>query len=706
MGASAGRVLLIPKGDWNANTTYTGLDWVRHNGAAWVCKNTCTNIEPTPANTNYWQLISKDGNSVTADTAMSDSSTNAVQNKVIKSYVDNSIAGISDMTGATATQNGAHGFVPAPQAGDEKKVLLGDGTWGAIDDKFSFSDHDTATSDTSFTDAEDGNMLVTDWTKNLLNPTLETVTQNGVTCTRNVDANGKPDGTYTLNGTATKEVIFNFLSSGIGKSLYKNTVGKTLKFLNGGAINPPVGRFILNLRDGNKWWPNEQRNNSIFTVSEGYAETVVDLHIYKDQTVTDLIVKPMLTMDLEATIDDFVPYSGYDIKTCGKNLVGIPDTINKPTINSVDGTITFGAYTETRTIDSYLRLYSKINLGNIERFRIIVESEGVTLNSNSTYVMCKTGSFTVFSTGRGDNRYVSDVLTSSSYGGTIDEITVVVTKNYLYPGGTYKVAIYDADSDYSDIEPYKDGGTVHIDPSTQFPLLGLKSFDGETNIISPGNVKCVYPTNESGKGVLDSLYNKDKMLTEQKESLSVIGKCKNLLNPTLQTTTQNGITCTRNVDAHGKPDGTYTLNGTASNVSSFTFYSTLQSGKYKAVGCPSDGNLSTYTIQNKKTNNNGEILAEDSGNGAVFELSEETLVCSYIRIASGYSCDNLIFKPMLTTNLSATYDDFVPYTGEGETLTHDVAEIKNDLGGLSFSASGTTLTITDGTNTWTLEANS
>ena len=43
---------------------------------------------------------------------------------------------------------------------------------------------------------------------------------------------------------------------------------------------------------------------------------------------------------------------------------------------------------------------------------------------------------------------------------------------------------------------------------------------------------------------------------------------------------------------------------------------------------------------------------------------------------------------------------------DGETLASDVAEIKNDLGGLSFSASGTTLSITDGTNTWTLGANS
>ena len=155
MGASAGRVLLIPKGDWNANTTYTGLDWVRHNGASWVCKNTCTGIEPTEANTNNWQIIARDGDSVTADTAMSDSSTNAVQNKVVKSYVDNSITGISDMTGATAAQNGSHGFVPAPKIGDEKKALLGNGTWGKVDVIFTYStknEYDTAVANNEIPD--------------------------------------------------------------------------------------------------------------------------------------------------------------------------------------------------------------------------------------------------------------------------------------------------------------------------------------------------------------------------------------------------------------------------------------------------------------------------------------------------------------------------------------------------------------------------
>lgn len=39
---------------------------------------------------------------------------------------------IVDMTGATSSTAGAHGYVPAPAAGDEDKVLKGDGTWGTV----------------------------------------------------------------------------------------------------------------------------------------------------------------------------------------------------------------------------------------------------------------------------------------------------------------------------------------------------------------------------------------------------------------------------------------------------------------------------------------------------------------------------------------------------------------------------------------------
>ena len=158
MGASAGRVLLIPKGDWNAETTYTGLDWVRHNGAAWVCKNTCTNVEPTEENSDNWQIIARDGQSgsvINVDATMSDTSENPVQNKVIKKYVDDHSTDVADMIGATADQNGTHGLVPDPQIGDEKKALLGNGTWGKVDAIFTYrtkNEYDTAVANNEIPD--------------------------------------------------------------------------------------------------------------------------------------------------------------------------------------------------------------------------------------------------------------------------------------------------------------------------------------------------------------------------------------------------------------------------------------------------------------------------------------------------------------------------------------------------------------------------
>ena len=194
-----------------------------------------------------------------------------------------------------------------------------------------------------------------------------------------------------------------------------------------------------------------------------------------------------------------------------------------------------------------------------------------------------------------------------------------------------------------------------------------------------------------------------KMLADevsaQNESLSALGKCKNLLNPTLKTTTKNGVTCTAN------GDGTYTLNGTATDNVFFDINKNIpinKGTKYKAV-CFKDEDY----IQDKIESS---VRRVDTANSYVFNngsfVSDSENCWLWFRIEKGVTVSNLVANPMITTNLNATYDDFVPYTGDGDTLASDVAEIKNDLGGLSFSASGTTLTITDGTHTWTLGANS
>ena len=185
-----------------------------------------------------------------------------------------------------------------------------------------------------------------------------------------------------------------------------------------------------------------------------------------------------------------------------------------------------------------------------------------------------------------------------------------------------------------------------------------------------------------------------KMLAEenarQNDSLSSLGKCKNLLNPTLQTTTQNGVTCTNN------GDGTYTLNGTAVSTTYFAVQKMLDFAKkttnkdYKLVGCPTGG-INKYDLRYEINNHIDNGGGKDMGEGVIIKNDKITstdinAASILIAITKGATLNNLVFKPMLTTNLDATYDDFVPYTGDGDTLTSDVAKINSDLSGKANSS--------------------
>ena len=57
---------------------------------------------------------------------------------------------VSDMTGATSSTAGTHGLVPAPAAGDNIKVLHGDGTWhGNVEELCTVSNIEETADDTS-----------------------------------------------------------------------------------------------------------------------------------------------------------------------------------------------------------------------------------------------------------------------------------------------------------------------------------------------------------------------------------------------------------------------------------------------------------------------------------------------------------------------------------------------------------------------------
>ena len=68
------------------------------------------------------------GGSITIDNALSDTSENPVQNKVINAAL-NEKASKDTMTGATSSADGTSGLVPAPASGEQGAYLRGDGTW-------------------------------------------------------------------------------------------------------------------------------------------------------------------------------------------------------------------------------------------------------------------------------------------------------------------------------------------------------------------------------------------------------------------------------------------------------------------------------------------------------------------------------------------------------------------------------------------------
>ena len=149
---------------------------------------------------------------------------------------------------------------------------------------------------------------------------------------------------------------------------------------------------------------------------------------------------------------------------------------------------------------------------------------------------------------------------------------------------------------------------------------------------------------------------------------------KNLLNATLQTTAVNGVTCTAN------GDGTYTLNGTATTITTFDIAQDVSCSSFRLVGCPVGGaHDASYELQ-ARTNN--LIYGYDTGDGKNIKADKNFFI--RIRINTGINCNNLLFKPMIVDASlypDATYDDFEPYHKQTVTLPYTLNAIPVSAGG-------------------------
>lgn len=53
--ANAGRILILPKGEYDENASYNMLDMVFHNGTTWLARKTVMGIEPSYMSKEFWQ---------------------------------------------------------------------------------------------------------------------------------------------------------------------------------------------------------------------------------------------------------------------------------------------------------------------------------------------------------------------------------------------------------------------------------------------------------------------------------------------------------------------------------------------------------------------------------------------------------------------------------------------------------------------------
>ena len=476
--AIAGRVAIVPKGDWSADATYKRLDAVTHNNTLYFAKKDVPAGTET-SNTEYWSK-SVVGGEATVDDTISSESTNPVQNKVVKAYVDKKASENVDFSTSTS------------------KLLNG---------------------------SIEAQLVLSNATRNLLNPTLQTTTQNGVTCTNN------GDGTYTLNGTASDDTYFYLSGIITNKNIINKCEGSKLV----GAPSGSSESFFLYAQfdrgqSTQRLYPDIGKGAKLNNI-KGCETLEIIIYVKSGKTVSNLTFKPMITTDLSATYDDFVPYSGYDIKTCGKNLL-IPNlqtvTTNGITCtNNGDGTYTFNG-TATGNVFFDINKNIAINKGTKYKAVCFKDEDYIPDKIRSSVRRVDTANAYVFNNGS----FVSD--TENCWLWIRIEKGVTVSNLVAKP-----MITTDLSATYDDFESYKDGGTVHIDSTTEFPLLGLKSFDGETNIISPGNVEVTYAKSDSGKTILDMSENKldkDNVVNNQTTTVEGFALDARQANPNVEGT--------------------------------------------------------------------------------------------------------------------------------------------------------------------------
>lgn len=255
------------------------------------------------------------------------------------------------------------------------------------------------------------------------------------------------------------------------------------------------GRWVTNVETLSKNdydWTNHSCNYII-----QYHKTTGDVH----GTVSNI----RIVTDAD---DPFVPYSGYDIKTIGKNLILYPYFYGSS--HNEQG-ITF-------TVDSNGVIHASGTATATAHYILFKNSLLPFLTVGNKYTMTlkvKNGNASVYlANAKNDNtdiaaiRYLSNGTKSTTFtftriDGATDTIGLYITSGTTLTDCKIQVQLEEGETATA-IEQYQTS-TTKITKDTEFPNFDLKSFDGATHIISPGNVQSFHADAPNGKYMLESI---------------------------------------------------------------------------------------------------------------------------------------------------------------------------------------------------------
>lgn len=311
---------------------------------------------------------------------------------------------------------------------------------------------------------------------------------------------------------------------------------------------------------------------------------------------------------------------------------GTLDANNEFTFNSGEGTAV-----ATRA-DSTMWTNGHLSMWNAAEYRFvdsgIAADNVVTVNTAQQITGAKTFAQAV-RVGTGN------VYASYYTGGVIWRDSMGNDHANIFPAGSGTLALTsDIPTDYVTQEEFE---------KAQRSIEDIYTILGQTVILWQSLTQ-EYTMRETAAG-LDII---DGALTEVKEIRGKTVATENLIPfPYAETTkTQNGVTFTVN------SDGTITVNGAATKNTSFflvfenpTMCLNLRAGEnYTLSGCPKGGSDTTFSMYVQDLSYTQSII--DYGNGATKAISY-TQYYAFIRIAEGYTANNLVFRPMLNAGTTA-----------------------------------------------------